>query len=253
MNNSDDFSSMPGGPTKRGRATQHPERRRIWPWLLAGAAVVALGAGLWMTGGAGATGGEAAQNASQVSSSPNGAPVSAEQMAIDLQALADLKKAVGRRVAALDGTWTDGEFAKRRKVIADAQRELAACTEASSLARARELRGDIYDATDWIEHNTAARAAGSAPATATGTAASASWPSRTEDDFPCAGGEVAEARESEPPMTSSCDSLTSLSVPLCLRVRHSLRPLRSLRLKLPRGHCGLCARFHSAPWSYGVT
>ena len=82
----------------------------------------------------------------------------AAQRAIDLQSLSDLKKAVGRRVSSLDGTWTDGEFSKRRKAIADAQKELAACAEATSLARARELRGDIYDAADWIERNTPARA-----------------------------------------------------------------------------------------------
>ncbi len=82
----------------------------------------------------------------------------AAQRTIDLQSLSDLKKAVERRVSSLDGTWTDGEFARRRKAIADAQGELSGCTEATSLARAKELRGDIYEAVDWIERNTPARA-----------------------------------------------------------------------------------------------
>ena len=80
------------------------------------------------------------------------------QRKADLTALQDLKRAVERRVSSLDATWTDGEFARKRAAIADAQKKLAACTDAASLPRAKELRGDIYDAADWIERNTPARA-----------------------------------------------------------------------------------------------
>ena len=82
----------------------------------------------------------------------------AAQRAVDLQALSDLKRAVERRVDGLDATWTDGEFAKRRKAIADARKAIDACTDADSLPKAKELRGDIYDAADWIERNAPARA-----------------------------------------------------------------------------------------------
>ena len=82
----------------------------------------------------------------------------AAQRAVDLQALQDLKRAVARRVEGLDATWNDGEFAKRCTAIADAQKRLEECTDAASLAKAKELRGDIYDAADWIERNTPARA-----------------------------------------------------------------------------------------------
>ena len=81
----------------------------------------------------------------------------AAQREVDLAALSDLKKAVGRRVSSLDGAWKDGEFAKRRTAIAEAQKKLALCKDASDLAKAKELRGDIYDAADWIERNTPAR------------------------------------------------------------------------------------------------
>ena len=287
MSNADSATPWERGHPARGTSGA-PKRRILWPWLLAGAAAVALGVGLWRTGGTsgtGATGDESTPPVTQVPSTPSPKPqvppdppiapdqpsggptavlaatsggiatatsataiavpsggVTAEtsaapaavpilpsatatraeledalaqlesrrdalasqgyaagdperkpveealatlrsridtaleeetrkareaelagrraaaQRTIDLRSLSDLKKAVERRVSSLDGTWTDGEFARRRKAIADAQRELAGCTEATSLARAKELRGDIYDAVDWIERNTPARA-----------------------------------------------------------------------------------------------
>ena len=81
----------------------------------------------------------------------------AAKRAVDLQALQDLKRAVARRVDGLDATWNDGEFSRKRTAIADARKQLENCTDASSLPKAKELRGDIYDAADWIERNTPAR------------------------------------------------------------------------------------------------
>ena len=41
------------------RRPAEPRPRRVWPWVAAGAAAVALAVGVWMTGGTGGTGGEA--------------------------------------------------------------------------------------------------------------------------------------------------------------------------------------------------
>ncbi len=69
-------TSWERGHPARG-TSDAPKRRSRWPWLLAGAAIVVLGLGLWRTGGTsgtGATGDESTPPVTQVPSTPSPKP-----------------------------------------------------------------------------------------------------------------------------------------------------------------------------------